>query len=320
MKKNRRYSSVENKDEMSGEELLTEDIKEAALGGENTEAEAELAEGAASAVVDSGEDCAQVREDEVIVDGVDEILSADGDESMTDENIVAIGEADEAVIVDDEEQSEAVESGEAESDADSEGDEIAERAEVGDSVEDDGDAEEEEKESESVSFAEKLFNFTELLVFTLAAVVLLLSFVFRHAEVIGSSMDTTLANGEHLIISDLFYTPERGDIIVFEDHSTIYKKPLIKRVIAVGGDHIRIKNGVVHLNGALLDESAYIRGAYTMGNVDMIVPDGEVFVMGDNRGASDDSRNNLIGTIDEDAILGKVILRFFPFDSFGSVN
>jgi signal peptidase I len=250
---------------------------------------------------------------------------------MTDENIVPIDEADEAVIIGDEEQSEAVESGEAEprevaesgeaeSDADSEGDEIAECAEDGDSVEDDGDAEEEEKESESVSFAEKLFNFTELLVFTLAAVVLLLSFVFRHAEVIGSSMDTTLANGEHLIISDLFYTPERGDIIVFEDHSTIYKKPLIKRVIAVGGDHIRIKNGVVHLNGALLDESAYIRGAYTMGNVDMIVPDGEVFVMGDNRGASDDSRNNLIGTIDEDAILGKVILRFFPFDSFGSVN
>ena len=254
---------MENKDGMSGEELFSEDVENAVLGGENTEAEAELA--------DDSQETAEMDAEEYSDESVNEDNEEDG-------------------------KSEPVES----------------------VVTDETDKIDEKSENESV--AQKLFNYAELLVFTLAAVILLLSFVFRHAEVIGSSMDTTLANGEHLIISDLFYTPERGDIIVFEDHSTIYKKPLIKRVIAVGGDHIRIKNGVVHINGTLLDESAYVRAAYTMGDIDIVVPDGEVFVMGDNRGASDDSRNSLIGTIDEDAILGKVILRFFPFDSFGTVN
>lgn len=173
---------------------------------------------------------------------------------------------------------------------------------------------------EKSSFARKLFDFAELFVFTLAAVILLLSFVFRHAEVLGHSMDNTLADGEHLIISDLFYTPRRGDIVVFEDYSTIHRTPLIKRIIAVGGDRLRISDGSVYVNGELLDESGYIRTSYTTGTIDKIIPEGEVFVMGDNRGESDDSRNPLIGTIDEDAILGKVILRFYPFKSFGSVN
>ena len=291
MKKNRRYSSVENKDGMSGEELLSEDMKNADSNGANTEYDIDCG---GIPVPDLGE----------IADEDSFELNGDTEDGAFDEGTdSADGDFD----------------GEASADVENRGEQTDGDTETVESESSD-DAATPAKEVKPISFAEKLFNFTELLVFTLAAVVLLLSFVFRHAEVIGNSMDTTLANGEHLIISDLFYTPERGDIIVFEDHSTIYKKPLIKRVIAVGGDHIRIKNGVVHLNGALLDESEYIGDVYTMGNVDMIVPEGEVFVMGDNRGASDDSRNNLIGTIDEDAILGKVILRFFPFDSFGSVE
>lgn len=173
---------------------------------------------------------------------------------------------------------------------------------------------------EKRTFAEKLFDFSELFVFTLATVILLLSFVFRHAEVKGHSMDTTLANGEHLIISDLFYTPRRGDIVVFSDYSTIYREPLIKRIIAIGGDTVKISGGVVYVNGEPLDESDYIDDVYMKNFNEITVPYGEVFVMGDNRDESDDSRNPLIGTIDEDAILGKVIFRFFPFDSFGSVK
>ena len=202
------------------------------------------------------------------------------------------------------------------------GDEINESSDENEIIEDIKDDDEEAiaDAEEKSSFAKKLFDFAELFVFTLAAVILLLSFVFRHAEVLGHSMDNTLADGEHLIISDLFYTPKRGDIVVFEDYSTIHRTPLIKRIIAVGGDRLRISGGSVYVNGELLDESDYIRTSYTAGAIDKIIPEGEFFVMGDNRGESDDSRNPLIGTIDEDAILGKVVLRFYPFKSFGSVN
>ena len=164
-----------------------------------------------------------------------------------------------------------------------------------------------------------IFDFLELFVFTLAVVVLLLSFFFRHSVVDGDSMLGTLHNGEHLIISDLFYTPERGDIVVFEDHSTGFKKPLIKRIIGVGGDEIRISGKNVYLNGELLEEDyVYVDGYYSDVSITLVVPEGELFVMGDHRNESSDSR--IFGTISEDAVIGRVILIFYPFDKLGSVD
>ena len=166
---------------------------------------------------------------------------------------------------------------------------------------------------------ESIFDFLELFVFTLAVVVLLLSFFFRHSVVDGDSMLGTLHNGEHLIISDLFYTPERGDIVVFEDHSTGFKKPLIKRVIGVGGDEIRISGKKVYLNGELLEEDyVYVDGYYSDVTITLVVPEGELFVMGDHRNESSDSR--IFGTISEDSVIGRVVLRFYPFDKFGAVD
>lgn len=163
------------------------------------------------------------------------------------------------------------------------------------------------------------FDIVELLVFSLVAVLILTTFFFRHSVVSGPSMESTLHNGEHLIISDLFYTPKRGDIIVCEDYSTNLGKPIVKRIIGIGGDRIRITVlGDVYVNDVLLDEN-YIKDevSYINNPIDIVVPEGELFVMGDNRNNSTDSRQ--IGTITENSVLGRVLFRFYPFDKFGKV-
>lgn len=169
---------------------------------------------------------------------------------------------------------------------------------------------------------DRRFDLIELFVFTLLAVMILTTFFFRHSIVEGASMENTLHNGEHLIISDFFYTPRRGDIIVCEDYTTSIKKPIVKRVIAVEGDVITITpDKRVYVNGELLDESdyVYVNGIDLTKPIDNLkVPENELFVMGDHRNDSEDSRS--IGTISEDAVLGKVILRFYPFNKFGPVS
>ena len=166
------------------------------------------------------------------------------------------------------------------------------------------------------------FDLIELFVFTLLAVMILTTFFFRHSIVEGDSMKNTLHSGEHLIISDFFYTPKRGDIIVCEDYTTSIKKPIVKRVIAIEGDVITITpNKLVYVNGELLDESAYVYVDgidLTQPIYNFTVPEDEIFVMGDHRNDSEDSRS--IGPISEDAVLGKVILRFYPFSKFGTVK
>ena len=165
-----------------------------------------------------------------------------------------------------------------------------------------------------------VFEFVELFVFTLVAVMVLTTFFFRYSQVEGGSMDMTLADGDRLIISDFLYTPERGDIIVFEDYGTDLRDPLVKRIIGVAGDVVEVKiDGSVYVNGELLDEPyvyvtpgkspTRIHGKWT-------VEDGELFVMGDHRDVSKDSRE--FGPIKVDSVLGEVKLRFYPFDSFGT--
>lgn len=165
------------------------------------------------------------------------------------------------------------------------------------------------------------FDLLELFVFTLLAVMIATTFLFRHSIVEGSSMENTLHSGEHLIISDLFYTPKRGDIIVCEDYTTAIPKPIVKRVIAVAGDTIEIKsNGNIYINGELQEENyLYINQPnYEYKELILRVPTGELFVMGDHRNESTDSRE--IGTVSQDSVLGKVLLRFYPIDKFGTVK
>ena len=109
---------------------------------------------------------------------------------------------------------------------------------------------------------------------------------------------------------------ERGDIIVFRTEMTTEdgkEKNLIKRIIGLPGDHIVIYAGKVVVNEELLEEE-YLSGGETEGNVDLIVEEGKLFVMGDNRKVSLDSRSPKVGLIDIDSIIGRAMVRLYPFD------
>lgn len=168
---------------------------------------------------------------------------------------------------------------------------------------------------------DSVFEFVELIIFTFLAVMIVSAFFFRHAEVRGSSMEKTLNDGDHLIISNFLYTPERGDIVVCSYYSSAFRDPIVKRVIGIAGDVIKIdESGNVIVNGTVLDEPyVYINSAYSgYTEGEWTVPEGEVFVMGDHRNVSGDSRS--FGTVKVDCILGKVLLRFYPLDKFGTVE
>jgi len=156
-------------------------------------------------------------------------------------------------------------------------------------------------------------------------IVVAVTMVIKPTIVKESSMEPTIYENNYLFVNKLAYIakdhPDYGDIIVFksdidkEDGSG--KKMLIKRVIAVENDVISISNGNVYRNGVLLDED-YTMDGYTTGELaSYVVPEDEVFVMGDNRSVSLDSRSDEIGTVSEDAIVGKAFIRIYPFSEFG---
>ncbi|ABR49769.1 signal peptidase I [Alkaliphilus metalliredigens QYMF] len=139
------------------------------------------------------------------------------------------------------------------------------------------------------------------------------------------SMSPTLEENDFLIINRLLYnrgTPHKGDIVVFQSSlKTIGGKDklLIKRVIGVPGDEITIANGEVYVNGEMLEET-YIAEDYTYGQVDLVVPEGKIFAMGDNRNNSLDSRDDILGLIEIDDIMGKAFIRLFPFNRIGPLS
>jgi len=148
-------------------------------------------------------------------------------------------------------------------------------------------------------------------------------YVFRVAHVSGESMAPTLSDGDRVILNRaaiVFGEPKAGDIVAYPypgDPSEYH----IKRVIAVYGDVVDFVNGGFHVNGApLIDAFSY--DATTMGNVDfpLTVEEGRVFVLGDNRNASKDSRYLSVGTVANEDILGRVLVRIWPFGNFGQVE
>ncbi len=159
---------------------------------------------------------------------------------------------------------------------------------------------------------------------TLAVVIAVVILQFIRPTIVKEySMMDTLHENDYLIVSKqayMFKAPERGDIVVFNstlETSTGEKKRLIKRVIGLPGDVMEISDGKVFRNGEELIEG-YIFEPYTSGSVEEItVPEGELFVMGDNRQNSADSRDSRIGMIDQKDIYGEAVIRLYPFDQIG---
>ena len=167
------------------------------------------------------------------------------------------------------------------------------------------------------------FEWYEALISAALVLVLVFSFFFRIIQVDGSSMVPTLQNGDKLIVWGAGYTPQRGDVVIVDSY-TAYGKPLVKRVIAKGGDTVSIdyEMGIVTVNGEVLQEDYIAEPTYLGYDVEFpyTVPEGTVFVMGDNRNNSLDSRSSYVGCIDERDILGKVLVCFLPFSDFGVVK
>ena len=154
-------------------------------------------------------------------------------------------------------------------------------------------------------------------------IVLVLTSIIKPTIVKESSMEPTLYENHYLIVNKLAYRtgePERGDIIVFESDLETDdgdKKLLIKRIIGLPGETIKVTGGNVYIDGQLLAEE-YLKDGITPGEIeDCYIEDGELFVMGDNRIVSIDSRE--LGCINEETVMGKAVLRLFPFNQIGGL-
>ena len=189
------------------------------------------------------------------------------------------------------------------------------------------------------NFAASLYDIVEMFVLAVVFVILLLTLFFRLCRVDGPSMNKTLQDGEPLIVSDLFYTPKSGDIIVFhqtngerETTSPLnrFNEPIVKRVIATGGQYVKLDYAAKKVyvsDDATFEESDVIDESYAYFSGDTWrqsstvteyhVPEGYLFVMGDNRNNSADSRYPEVGFVDERRVLGRVL---FKFPAFGNKN
>ncbi len=174
---------------------------------------------------------------------------------------------------------------------------------------------EEDKEKTENGFMGYLRDFTAVMV----AIMLLFFLFFRIIVVSGPSMNDTLQHGDTLLlVSRVFYhNPKQGDVIVASKDSFRDGEPIIKRIIATEGQKVDIDftTGAVYVDDVLLDESDYIKGNTTNfegTRFPLTVKPGHVFVMGDNREDSLDSRSLEIGQIDERQILGKAVFLLYP--------
>lgn len=166
-----------------------------------------------------------------------------------------------------------------------------------------------------------LFSYAVCILLAVAVALAIRTWVLIPTEVSGASMSPTLESHDKLLTSPLPYLwgePQRGDIIVFQAPNEPEGVFYVKRVIGLPGERVLVQDGDVYIDGELLDEP-YLTDMPTEGYVNTIVPSGQVFVLGDNRTVSHDSRDSDVACIDYEEIYGKAVWRIAPLNSFGSI-
>ena len=201
----------------------------------------------------------------------------------------------------------------------------------------DKETEEEKAKENNTKPIAMLYDLFETCAFAACFVLLFFGFIARPAKVVGASMENTLAENDIVIVSKVLYEPEYGDIIVLQNRVADRSDPIIKRVIATEGQWVNI---IFHADRTMsvyvanseqelakaepLNESNYAiykRDALVLSDLDypIQVPDGYVFVLGDNRNHSLDSRSDAIGFVHYRNIVGRMLFRFLPYEKFGTV-
>lgn len=193
-------------------------------------------------------------------------------------------------------------------------------------------------EKKEINMKNEIFEWIKVILSALVIAILIRTFIFEPVEVKMNSMQNTLLEGQRLIAYKLGYffsTPLRGDIIVFEHQEGTLKgfvkflNPFpnpqevdyIKRVIGLPGDEVDIRDGSVYLNGNKLPE-AYVKGRTDKRDVKMplVIPENKMFVLGDNREVSSDSRSSQVGLVDISKVKGRAVFRIYPFNVIGSTH
>ena len=176
------------------------------------------------------------------------------------------------------------------------------------------------------------FDWVESLIVAIVVIGGIFNFVFRIVKVSGTSIVPNQFDGARLVVSSWFYTPQQGDVVVLKKTVGL-NEPIVKRVIATEGQTVYMDyaNGDVYVDGQKLDETSYLGDKKTylpntaeelidMPEGGVTVPKGHIFVLGDNRDVSLDSRYTKVGMVDVRYILGKAQLTLFPFNRFGVVE
>ena len=172
------------------------------------------------------------------------------------------------------------------------------------------------QKKQTSGFVYNMYDFVSVIVSAVVVIFLVFTFVTRVLVVSGDSMLPTLQNKNSVAISSMQHKFSYGDIVIITQPNALHKT-LIKRVIAVGGQTVDIDEeaGIVYVDGEPLREEYTLEPTYIKGDMEfpVHVPEGYVFVMGDNRNDSTDSRMKVVGLIDERYIMGKVLVRLSPF-------
>ena len=185
----------------------------------------------------------------------------------------------------------------------------------------------EPKKEDTAGWAGDLFTWLQALTFALVIIMIVFTFFARIIGVDGHSMEPTLQDRDMLLLQCAGYEPRQGDVVVLHKSFSTTGEPIVKRVIAVGGQsvHIDYDTSTVYVDGEPVDDS-YLGepmvqpGSSTMQGTDWDIPEGSVFVVGDNRHYSSDSREESLGPVENQYVLGRALVVLFPFSHFGSIH